>query len=204
MALQTRFAIGALVTLLGTGVAQAGDSSRLTPADVIAARAAVAAPSSGPVKMPPAPVSVRPALAEAARSPSPVVANPAHEGPAPAIADLVVKHAHDNGVPVGLANAVINIESRFNPKARNRGAFGLMQINAGTARNAGFVGNADGLLSPDTNLQYGMKVLAEAYRASGGDVCRTLAYYQSGRPVRHFSRAQRAYCSKARSYMAHA
>lgn len=131
-------------------------------------------------------------------------ANPAHEAPAPTLKDLVVKHAHDNGVPVGLANAVIRIESRFNPKARNRGAFGLMQIKAATARSHGFDGSANGLLSPDTNLRIGMKVLAEAYRASGGDLCRTLATYQSGHAVRRFSRAQSASCSKARAFMAHA
>lgn len=131
-------------------------------------------------------------------------ANPAHEAPAPTIKDLVVKHAHDNGVPVGLANAVIRIESRFNPKARNRGAFGLMQIKAATARTYGFDGSTDGLLSPDTNLRFGMKVLAEAYRLSGGDLCRTLATYQSGHTVRRFSHAQSSYCSKARAFMAHA
>ena len=128
----------------------------------------------------------------------------AHEAPAPTINELVEKHAHDNGVPVGLAKAVIKIESRFNPNARNRGAFGLMQIKAGTARNLGFSGSAAGLLSPDTNLHLGMKVLAQAYRASGGDVCRTLAFYQSGHQVHRFSRAQRSSCSQARALMAHA
>ncbi len=130
--------------------------------------------------------------------------NPAHEAAAPTIRDLVVKHAHDNGVPVGLANAVIKIESRFNPQARHRGALGLMQIKAGTARNVGFDGATRALLTPDTNLRYGMKILAQAYRASGGDVCRTLAFYQSGHQVRRFSRAQRSSCSMARTLMAHA
>ena len=130
--------------------------------------------------------------------------NPAHEAPAPTIKDLVVKHAHDNGVPVGLANAVIKIESRFNPQARNHGAMGLMQIKTDTARRLGFAGTPVALLIPETNLEFGMKVLGQAYRASGGDVCRTVAFYQSGHQVRRFSRAQRDYCSKARSYMAHA
>ena len=129
-------------------------------------------------------------------------ANGAHERPAPTIEALVTQHAHDNGVPVNLATAVIRIESRFNPRASNRGAFGLMQIKAGTARSHGFSGSAAGLLSPDTNLRYGMKVLAEAYRASGGDVCRTLAFYQSGHRVHRFSAAQKTYCSRARAMMA--
>ncbi|WP_165491135.1 lytic transglycosylase domain-containing protein [Lichenihabitans psoromatis] len=131
-------------------------------------------------------------------------ANQAHEDPAPTLEALVAQHAHDNGIPVGLARAVIRIESRGNPRARNHGAMGLMQIKTDTARRHGFGGSANGLLSADTNLRYGMKVLAEAYRASGGDVCRTLAYYQSGHRVHRFNAAQRSYCSKARSIMARA
>jgi soluble lytic murein transglycosylase-like protein len=134
----------------------------------------------------------------------PTAANPAHEEPAPTIQALVEKHAHDNGIPVELAKAVIRIESRGNPRARNHGALGLMQIRAGTARRHGFDGSATALLSAETNLHYGMIVLAEAYKAAGGDVCRTLAYYQSGHKVRRFNAAQRSYCVKARSLMARA
>ena len=127
-----------------------------------------------------------------------------HESPAPTLDALVTQHAHDNNVPVGLAKAVIGIESRGNPRARNHGAMGLMQIKAQTARRLGFQGSASGLLSPDTNLRYGMKVLALAYKAEGGDVCRTLAFYQSGHRVRRFTAAQRRYCARARILMAHA
>jgi soluble lytic murein transglycosylase-like protein len=183
LTLDFRFAAGALAVLLTAGGALARD--RVQP-DI------------------PLPAGAPQGSAVAAPTPPALAANPGHEAPAPTIKDLVAKHAHDNGVPVDLANAVIRIESRFNPAARNRGAFGLMQINAGTARTLGFSGNASGLLSPDTNLLYGMKVLAGAYRASGGDLCRTLAFYQSGHPVRRLSHAQRGYCSKARSFMAHA
>lgn len=130
--------------------------------------------------------------------------NTAHEAAAPTIPDLIVKSAHDYGIPVGLAQAVVKIESRGNPKARNHGAMGLMQIKAGTARNLGFGGSASALLAPEVNLHYGMKVLAEAFHATGGDTCRTLAYYQSGHLVQHFSQAQRSYCARARSLMAHA
>ena len=127
-----------------------------------------------------------------------------HEEAAPTIESLVAKHAHDNGIPVGLAKAVIGVESRGNPKATNHGAMGLMQIKAATARTYGFSGGASGLLTPDTNLRFGMRLLAAAYRAEGGDVCRTLAFYQSGHRVHRFSAAQRHYCSKARAIMAHA
>lgn len=126
------------------------------------------------------------------------------ETPAPTIRDLVTKHARAAGVPEKLAAAVVNIESRFNPKARGGSALGLMQIKYDTARSMGYAGGVTALLTPETNLQFGMKVLADAYRASNGDLCMTLARYQSGHRVTHASAANRAYCAKARSYMAQA
>jgi soluble lytic murein transglycosylase-like protein len=125
-----------------------------------------------------------------------------HEGPAPAIGDLIAKHARENGVPTELANAVVRIESRFNPRARGGSAIGLMQIKVGTARSMGFDGGAASLYQPETNLHFGMKVLADAYRASHGDICMTLARYQSGHRTTRLSAANRSYCARARSFMA--
>lgn len=134
---------------------------------------------------------------------TPVAAGPV-ETPAPTIKDLITKHARANGVPEKLAAAVVSIESRFNPKARGGSALGLMQIKYNTARSMGYAGGVTALLTPDTNLQFGMKVLADAYRASNGDICMTLARYQSGHLTTHASAANRAYCARARSYMARA
>jgi soluble lytic murein transglycosylase-like protein len=124
------------------------------------------------------------------------------EGAAPTIKDLVAKHARENGVPEDLASAVVRIESRFNPRARGGGALGLMQIKYDTARSMGYAGGLSALFLPDTNLHFGMKVLAEAYKASHGDLCMTLARYQSGHRITHVSAANRSYCARARSYMA--
>lgn len=128
--------------------------------------------------------------------------NQAVETASPTLATLIAKHAAAAGVPVGLAQAVVRIESRGNARASHAGALGLMQIKAGTARAAGFMGNASGLLDADTNLRFGMKVLADAYRGAGGDVCRALMKYQSGHLATHMTRANRTYCSKARAFMA--
>ena len=130
--------------------------------------------------------------------------NPAHEIAAPAVDDLIAASAHDNGVPVGLARAVVQIESRGNPRASNHGALGLMQVKAATARSAGFGGGPADLFVPATNLRYGMKILAAAYRSSGGDVCHALATYQSGHAVHRFNHAQRTYCARAHALMAKA
>ena len=153
--------------------------------------------SSTPVETQPAPT---PAAEKATTTQVP--ASGPHEEPAPTIRDLVTRHARENGVPEKLASAVVGIESRFNPKARGGSALGLMQIQYATARANGFSGNARGLLEPETNLHFGMKVLADAYKSSHGDLCLTLAKYQSGHLTTRLSAANRSYCARARAIMA--
>ncbi len=60
------------------------------------------------------------------------------------------------------------------------GAIGLMQIKLATARALGYSGDAEGLRDPDTNLKYGVRYLAGAYRAAGGDHDRAVKYYAAG------------------------
>ena len=104
--------------------------------------------------------------------------------------------------PVGPGQVAVRIESGGNARAANHGALGLMQIKWATARAVGFSGPAVGLLVADTNLRFGMKVLAQAYRDAHGDICGALMRYQSGHLARHASAANRAYCARARSFMA--
>jgi soluble lytic murein transglycosylase-like protein len=118
------------------------------------------------------------------------------------IRELIAKHAAANGVPFKLADAVVRIESTYKPNVSNGGALGLMQIKPGTARELGFVGSEDELYGAETNVQFGMKYLAQVYRQSGGDICGTVMRYQSGAYTRHMNAANRAYCSKARAIMA--
>jgi soluble lytic murein transglycosylase-like protein len=115
---------------------------------------------------------------------------------------IVQRHAAANNVPFALADAVVKIESRYNPRASNLGNFGLMQIRLGTARSLGFKGSAQGLLDPETNARYGMRYLAQAYKLAGGDTCRTIMKYQSGHGATRLSSANRTYCTKARTLMA--
>lgn len=115
------------------------------------------------------------------------------------VRSMIAQHAAAAGVPVALADAVVRIESRYNPHATNAGAMGLMQIKPQTARGMGFSGPASALLQPDTNLRYGMKYLAAAFRDSHGDTCQTVTRYQSG----HFSgHINHPYCAKAKAIMA--
>lgn len=124
--------------------------------------------------------------------------------PSEGVRALIAHHAAANGVPFALADAVVRIESRYQPHVSNGGALGLMQIKPQTARGEGFSGSASALYNPSTNIAYGMKYLARAYRLSGGDTCGTVMRYQSGHAARGMNAANRAYCAKARAIMARA
>lgn len=115
---------------------------------------------------------------------------------------LVARHAAANGIPFSLADAVVRIESRYNPRAAHAGNLGLMQIRHQTARGLGYSGSASGLLDAETNARYGMKYLAMAYKMAGGDTCRTVMKYQSGHMTTHMSGANRTYCAKVRTITA--
>lgn len=115
---------------------------------------------------------------------------------------LVARHAAANGVPFSLADAIVRVESRYNPRAAHAGNYGLMQIRHQTARGMGYSGGAGGLLDAETNARYAMKYLALAYRAAGGDTCRTIMKYQSGHMATRMSGANRTYCAKVRTITA--
>ncbi len=72
-----------------------------------------------------------------------------------------------NNVPEALVHRVIVRESKYHPALIGRGGtIGLMQIKLATARGLGYTGTAEGLRDPETNLTYGVKYLAGAYRAA--------------------------------------
>ncbi len=94
---------------------------------------------------------------------------------------LVASHAQANGVPEALVHRVIVRESKYHPALIGRGGtIGLMQIKLATARGLGYTGSAEGLRDPETNLAYGVKYLAGAYRAANSDHARAMHYYASG------------------------
>jgi soluble lytic murein transglycosylase-like protein len=117
---------------------------------------------------------------------------------AAAIRPLIQRHAEAQGLPPALAEAVVRIESRYNPAARNGPNMGLTQINHRTARSLGFNGAPAGLLDPETNLRYGLKYLAQAYRLADGDTCGTVLRYQAGLRAERMTKAAQAYCGKVK------
>jgi transglycosylase-like protein with SLT domain len=94
---------------------------------------------------------------------------------------LIATHAAANNVPEALVHRVIQRESRYQPNLVGRcGCIGLMQIKLATARGLGYTGDAAGLRDPETNLTYGVKYLAGAWRAANSDHARAMRFYASG------------------------
>jgi soluble lytic murein transglycosylase-like protein len=94
---------------------------------------------------------------------------------------MVATHAAANNVPEALVHRVIVRESKYHPNLIGRGGtIGLMQIKLATARGLGYTGDAAGLRDPNTNLAWGTKYLAGAYRAANSDHNRAVRYYASG------------------------
>lgn len=121
---------------------------------------------------------------------------------ADAIRPMIARHASENGVPFELVDAVVRLESRYNPVARNGANVGLTQINVRTAQSLGYHGGVAGLLDAETNLRYGVRYLARAYTLARGDTCGTILRYQAGHQAETMTRASRAYCGKVKTLIA--
>jgi soluble lytic murein transglycosylase-like protein len=112
---------------------------------------------------------------------------------------IVARYASDSGVPAALAHAVIRVESSCRPKSRgSAGEIGLMQIKVGTARMLGYSGSASGLFDPETNIKYGIRYLAMAYRLAGRDTCGTILRYNAGHGAKRMNRGSAALCAKVK------
>jgi soluble lytic murein transglycosylase-like protein len=79
------------------------------------------------------------------------------------IDDIISKYAALYGIPESLLHRVVKRESTYNPRAYNRGHYGLMQIKYATAKSMGFEGPAEGLFDAETNIKYAGKYLRGAW-----------------------------------------
>jgi soluble lytic murein transglycosylase-like protein len=94
---------------------------------------------------------------------------------------LIATHARANHVPEALVHRVILRESKYRPElVGHGGTIGLMQIKLATAKALGYAGDAAGLRDPETNLTYGVKYLAGAYRAADGNHELAIRYFAAG------------------------
>lgn len=98
----------------------------------------------------------------------------------PELDALIARYAAHYEVPERLVRRVVKRESNFNPAARNRIYWGLMQIRHDTAQTMGYRGPASGLLDAETNLKYAVKYLRGAYITADGNEDRAVRFYASG------------------------
>jgi hypothetical protein len=113
---------------------------------------------------------------------------------------IVSAEALRNGVPLELVHAVISVESAYDPLARGRvGEVGLMQVRPSTAALMGFSGSVQALGEPETNIAYGARYLAEAWRLAGEDICTTVMKYRAGHAETRFSQLSVDYCQRVRA-----
>ena len=96
--------------------------------------------------------------------------------------------ARTHGVDVGLVMGIARIESRYNPRARNRrsGATGLMQIMPSTGRHF----RCGDLSDATANLTCGVRILKRYLAYFDGEMTYGIAAYHAG--PRSPSRARRA------------
>ncbi len=115
----------------------------------------------------------------------------------------IEKEAARAGLPPEIAEAVMGVESGFNPNAIGGvGEIGLMQILPSTARMLGFSGTLAELAVPETNIHYGVTYLAKAWRLAGGDLCTAAMKYRAGHGETRFSHLSVNYCLAVRSRLA--
>lgn len=116
---------------------------------------------------------------------------------------LIEKETAQAGLPPEIAEAVMAVESGYNPEAVGGvGEIGLMQILPSTAAMLGFRGTLAELAMPETNIRYGVTYLAKAWRLAGGDLCTAAMKYRAGHGETRFSVLSVNYCVAVRSKLA--
>ncbi|MCA6116445.1 transglycosylase SLT domain-containing protein [Bradyrhizobium sp. WSM 1738] len=116
---------------------------------------------------------------------------------------VIEKEAAQAGLPPEIAEAVMAVESGYNPHAIGGvGEIGLMQILPSTAAMLGFRGSLAELAVPETNIRYGVTYLAKAWRLAGGDLCTAAMKYRAGHGETRFSVLSVNYCLAVRAKLA--
>lgn len=96
---------------------------------------------------------------------------------AQAIRPLVLQLAKKHDVDGKLVQAIIEVESRFNPQAlSHKGAEGLMQLMPATARRYGVTQRYD----VSQNLEAGIRYLKDLLNQHQGNVALAIAAYNAG------------------------
>jgi soluble lytic murein transglycosylase-like protein len=113
---------------------------------------------------------------------------------------LVKVEAARAGIPAEIADAVMGVESGYDPSVIGAGGeIGLMQVLPLTARTIGFSGTLSDLAVPATNIHYGVTYLAEAWQLADHDLCTAVMKYRAGHNETRFSYLSVDYCLRVRA-----
>lgn len=102
------------------------------------------------------------------------------------IDELPLKWGKVTGLHPSLIEAVIWAESRGKKDAKRwegslgTYSYGLMQITPDAAQEVGYSGKPDGLMEPNTNVQYGSKYLSKMYKYNKQNIAMAVASYNCG------------------------
>ena len=117
----------------------------------------------------------------------------------------IEREAYRQDVDPALIKAIILHESGFNKRAKsNAGAYGLMQVRFSTWKPKQHCNlkHASDLYWPSTNLKCGIYVFKKYSKLSGGNLRRTLKFYNAG-PYNKSKTAGLAYAEKVLLTYAH-
>ncbi len=116
---------------------------------------------------------------------------------------IAAGEADKRGLPPALADAVMRVESNYNPAARGKdGEYGVMQVMPPTARMLGHTGPVEQLAEPEVNIPLGVRYLADAWRLAKGDICTAVMKYRAGHGETRFSVLSVRYCERVRQHLA--
>lgn len=128
-------------------------------------------PDEVPYPEPPAPAAAQ----EAAKTPS--TASGSAQLRETIYSELINATAQTHGVDPILVQALIQVESNYQPRARSsKGAMGLMQLMPAVAREY----NVRNAYDPKSNIDAGIRKLKSLLEKMGGDVALALAAYNAG------------------------
>jgi soluble lytic murein transglycosylase-like protein len=116
--------------------------------------------------------------------------------------DMLRAAATLRGIPFELADAVMAVESGYDPAARgDAGEIGLMQVMPPTAALMDPKITNTQLAEPRTNIALGTRYLADAWRLADKDICTAAMKYRAGHNETRFSVISVNYCIAVRRHM---
>jgi soluble lytic murein transglycosylase-like protein len=105
------------------------------------------------------------------------VASTAHRESREELEDMVRRISREHGIDPRLADAVVRVESAYDPHAVSRkGALGLMQLMPATAVRL----DVDDPFDPEQNVRGGMREFARLINRYSGNFALALAAYNAG------------------------